>query len=99
MARSGRLNDELLGRVVAFGARVLCASDVLGEQQLSRRVIDQLIGSGCGKRTAFAALLFCCFAALPEHHRCGGHRCASASAQGSLAHAFEDADEDVDVVF
>ena len=42
----GRLKEPLLERVRVFASRVLDVVDVLEEQRRSKRVLDQLTGSG-----------------------------------------------------
>lgn len=50
----GRLKVELLDRVESFCDRVLDVVSLLEERRVSRRIVDQLTGSG----TAFGANLF-----------------------------------------
>jgi len=50
----GRLDHDILERTEKFAHRVVDVADVLAEQRRSRRVVDQLVGSG----TSAAANLF-----------------------------------------
>lgn len=50
----GRLKSELLDRVLSYGDRALALADRLEDARRSRRVVDQLTGSG----TAVGANLY-----------------------------------------
>lgn len=50
----GRLEEQLLGRAEAFCDRVIRVAEAVAKEGISRRVVDQMMGSG----TAVAANLF-----------------------------------------